>query len=58
VQFSRSKVALEYVLGKRKFSKETALEWQLGYSPNNGTALCDFLKSAKVLSDEEIKKPG
>src|SRR5665213_2020522 len=39
VHFSKSKTALEYVLGQRKFSKETALEWRLGYSPNTGSAL-------------------
>src|ERR1044072_9536071 len=27
VQFSKNKTALEYVFKKRKFSKETALEW-------------------------------
>jgi DNA primase len=52
VQFSRSKVALEYALTKRQFSKQTALEWQLGYSPNTGTALCDFLLSKKFTPDE------
>ncbi|HEX8182969.1 MAG TPA: DNA primase [Candidatus Saccharimonadales bacterium] len=52
VQFSRSKIALEYALGKRKFSKETALQWQLGYSPNTGSALCDFLMSKKFTPDE------
>jgi DNA primase len=57
VQFSRSQVALEYVLGKRKFSKETALEWQLGYSPNTGTAMVDFLKS-KGFNPDEIKNAG
>jgi DNA primase len=29
VQFSKNKMALEYVLQTRKFSKETALEWRL-----------------------------
>jgi DNA primase len=57
VQFSKNKAALEYVLGKRAFSKETALEWQLGYSPNNGKALCDFLVSKKFTPDE-IKDAG
>ncbi len=52
VQFSRSSMALEYALGKRQFSKETALTWQLGYSPNTGTALCDFLLSKKFTPDE------
>jgi DNA primase len=57
VQFSKNKMALEYVLGKRKFSKETALEWRLGYSPNNGTALVDYLTKQKF-TEEEIKQAG
>lgn len=57
VQFSQNQVALEYVFKKRLFTKETALEWRLGYSPNNGTALVDFLKSKKF-SEEEIKNAG
>jgi DNA primase len=52
VQFSRSRLALQYVLGTRQFTKETALEWQLGYSPNTGTALCDFLLGKKFTADE------
>jgi DNA primase len=57
VQFSQNKIALEYVLGKRKFSKETALEWRLGYSPNNGAALVDYAKG-KGFSDDELKAAG
>jgi DNA primase len=57
VQFSQNKIALEYVLGKRKFSKDTALQWRLGYSPNNGTALVDYAKS-KGFNDEELKAAG
>ena len=57
VQFSQNKVALEYVFKKRLFTKETALEWRLGYSPNNGSALVDFAR-AKGFSDEEIKQAG
>jgi DNA primase len=57
VQFSRNKVALEYALKKRQFSKETALEWQLGYSPNTGKALVDFLISKKF-TPQEIKDAG
>ena len=56
-QFSRNKTALEYVLKKRAFTKETALEWQLGYSPNNGTALVDFLQG-KGFTADEIKLAG
>lgn len=57
MQFSQNKVALEYALGKRGFSKETALAWKLGYSPNNGTALVDFLVK-KGFNENEIKLAG
>jgi DNA primase len=57
VQFSQNKIALEYVFKKRLFSKETALEWKLGYSPNTGTALVDYAKS-KGYTEEEIKLAG
>lgn len=56
-QFKNNRPALEYVLGKRQFSKATALEWRLGYSPNSGTALVDFLKTHKF-SETEIKRAG
>jgi len=56
-QFSQNKVALEYVLKKRAFTKATALEWRLGYSPNNGSALTDFLKN-KGFTAAEIKLAG
>ncbi len=57
VQFSKSTIALEYALKKRQFSKETALEWQLGYAPNTGSALCDFMVS-KGFNEKEIKDAG
>ena len=57
VQFSKHQPAYEYVLGKRQFSKQTALEWRLGYSPDNGTVLVDYLKSQKF-SNDEIKQAG
>jgi len=57
VQFSQNKVALDYVLKRRQFSKATALAFRLGYAPNNGTALLDFLKKQKFTEDE-IKKAG
>lgn len=57
IQFSKHRPALEYVLAKRQFSKETALEWRLGYSPESGTALMDFLRERKF-SAEEIKQAG
>jgi DNA primase len=55
--FSKNHTALEYILKTRGFSKQTALEWQLGYSPNSGSALINFLKSKKF-TDEEIKRAG
>jgi len=57
VQFSQNREALDYILKKRKFSKETALEFQIGYSPNTGHALVDFLKSKKF-TDDEIRQAG
>ncbi len=57
VQFSKHKKALEYIFKKRAFTKETALEWRLGYSPNNGSALIDFAKS-KGFTEAEMKQSG
>lgn len=57
VQFSKNKQALEYVLKNRQFSKQTALDWRIGYSPNNGTAMIDFAKS-KGFSEKEIQQAG
>lgn len=57
VQFSKHQTALEYIFKQRAFSKETALEWRLGYAPNNGSALVDYAKS-KGFSEEELKQAG
>lgn len=57
VHFSKNKIALEYVLKTRQFSKETALTWRLGYAPNNGTALIDYAKK-QGFTDQEIKQAG
>jgi len=56
-QLRNNHEALTYVLQKRGFSKETVLEWRLGYSPNNGSALIDFLRGKKFTIDE-IKRAG
>jgi DNA primase len=56
-QFSRNKEALSYILRQRNFTKETALKWQIGYSPNTGHALLDFLKS-KNFSETEMEQAG
>jgi len=57
VQFAANSQALKYVLVQRGFTKESALEWRLGYSPNNGTALVDFLKKQSV-TDLEMRQAG
>jgi len=51
------KQALSYIFEKRQFTKETVLAFQLGYAPNTGTALLDFLKS-KGFNEEELQKAG
>ncbi len=56
-QLVGSQDAIDYVFKKRRFTKDTVREWLLGYSPNNGTALCDFLKK-KGFSEAEIKGAG
>ena len=55
--FTRHQVALDYVLRERKFTRETALTWRIGYAPNSGTALTDFLRS-KGFSDAEMNQVG
>jgi DNA primase len=49
--------ALDYVFKERHIDKPTALAFQLGYAPNNGAALTNFLKS-KGFTGEELKKAG
>lgn len=56
-QFAQNKLALEYVLSQRQFSKSTALEWRLGYSPNTGQALVKFLRQ-KRYGENEMKMAG
>ncbi len=56
-QFAQHKGALEYVLKTRGFTKETALAWRLGYSPNTGKALGTFLRN-KGFTANEIQRAG
>ncbi len=57
VQLKISRPALEYLLKKRAFTKDTILKFRLGYSPNNGDALYSFLKSKKF-KDDELQQAG
>src|SRR6185437_13640317 len=40
-----------------QFTKETALLWRLGYAPQTGTALVDFLKK-RSFTEVEMKQAG
>ncbi len=57
VQFSKNQTTLEYVFAKRKFTKETALAFRLGYSPNNGSALIDYL-TKQGFTEKELTQAG
>lgn len=57
VQFAANSGVLKYVLVQRGFTKESALEWRLGYSPNTGTALVDFLRKQSI-TDLEMRQAG
>ncbi len=57
VQFKNNQPALDYIFNKRKFSKETALTWRFGYSPNSGDALKDFLIK-RGYDSKELKNAG
>lgn len=51
-QLKNSRPALEYLLKKRAFTKDTVLLFRFGYSPNTGDALIQFLKSKKFTQEE------
>ncbi|MGH7236978.1 MAG: DNA primase, partial [Candidatus Saccharimonadales bacterium] len=57
VQFSKNQMALEYIFSKRKFTKEIALEYRIGYAPSSGSALINYLKS-KNFTEGEIQGAG
>ena len=56
-QLTANPAALEYLSKKRYFSRETILAWRLGYSPNQGRALADFLTKHGFTADE-MKRAG
>ncbi len=57
VQFSKHEAAIDYIFKQRKFTKEVVLQFKIGYAPNNGRALADYLHK-KNFTDEEIAKSG
>lgn len=57
VQFSKNQTALTYVFQKRAFTKEVALAFRVGYAPNTGRALIEFLKK-NGFSEKELTQAG
>lgn len=56
-QLKVQKQAFDYLSTKRKFSRQTILDFQLGYSPDNQRSLSDFLLK-KGFSEKELKLTG
>lgn len=57
LQLKGNKEILEYVLKDRALNKETALEFRVGYAPEGGQVLAQFLLK-KGFTAEEVKKAG
>ena len=57
IHFSKNKPALEYILKTRRYSKETALLFRIGYSPSSGDSLTKFLLG-KGFTLQELKLAG
>ena len=56
-QLTANNAALKYLLKDRNFSKKTLLTWEIGYAPNVGHALTDFL-TKKGFTTDEMKAAG
>ncbi len=56
-QLTVNKPAYEYLAKERGFSKETIVAWRLGYAPNTGFALTNFLSKHGFTTDE-MKRAG
>lgn len=56
-QLTVSKSALTYLLKTRGFTKQTLLDWRLGYAPQTAHALTDFLTKHGFTTDE-MKRAG
>lgn len=54
---SKSPAAIDYIFKQRAIDKATALAFKLGYAPNNGSALTDFLLK-KDFTISELKQAG
>jgi DNA primase len=56
-QLIANRTALDYLSKDRAFKRETILAWRLGYAPNHGFALTDFL-TKKGYTTDEMKRAG
>lgn len=57
VQLKANQEALDYVTKARKFNRQTIMDFGIGYSPNTGNALVEFLLK-KGFSEYELKTAG
>lgn len=57
IQLGANKPALDYVAKKRAFKRETILEFKIGYSPDSGDALINFLQK-RNFTPTEITSAG
>ncbi len=55
--FKKNRPSLDYIIKKRKFTKETALKFRIGYAPNSGDASTRFLLN-KGFTLNELKQAG
>lgn len=56
-QLMANPFAFEYIAKARELTKDTLLAWQIGYAPNTGRALSDFL-TKQGFTAEEMKRAG
>lgn len=57
LQLKGNKSVLEYVLKDRALTKETVIEFKIGYAPTGGSVLAQYLLK-QGFTKEEIKKSG
>jgi DNA primase len=57
VHFSKTPEAYEYILKKRGYTKQTALDFRVGYSPSGNAELSKFLIK-KGFTEQELQRAG
>jgi len=57
VQLTKNNAPLKYLREKRKYEKQTIIDFRFGYSPSGGKALTEFLLQ-KGFTKDELKKAG